>query len=110
MKTRKEIIRYCMTFPNIYEDYPFHDDNWTVMRCAENKKSFAYIYERKQQIWVNVKGSPEWISFWQNAFPSVVPGYHMNKKYWNSLILDGTIPDKDIKRMLAESYDLVKEL
>lgn len=110
METREEIIRYCKTFPDIYEDYPFHDDNWTVMRCAKNKRSFAYIYERNRKIWVNVKCSPEWISFWQNAFPSVVPGYHMNKKHWNSLILDGTIPDEDIKRMLAESYDLVRNL
>lgn len=75
----------------------------------KNKRSFAYIYERNQRIWVNIKCSPEWVTFWQNAFPSVVPAYHMNKKHWNSLILDGTIPDKEIKRMLAESYDLVKD-
>ena len=46
--------------------------------------------------------------FWQNAYEAVVPAYHMNKKHWNSLILDGTILEKDIKRMIAESYDLCK--
>lgn len=107
LKTKEEIISYCKTLSGVYEDYPFRDDKWAVMRCSANKKSFAYIYERSGHIWVNVKCSPEWIKFWRSAFPSVVPGYHMNKTHWNSIILDGTVPDKDIKRMIAESYDLV---
>lgn len=108
MKTREAVIRFCKTLPDVYEDYPFHDQNWTVMRHKKNKKSFAYIFEREERIWVNVKCDPEWILLWRESFPSVVPAYHMNKKYWNSLILDGTVPEKDIKRMIAESYDLVK--
>jgi len=48
------------------------------------------------------------VEFWRNAYTSVVPAYHMNKKHWNSIILDGTVPGKEIKRMIAESYDLVK--
>ena len=43
---------------------------------------------------------------WRQAYKSVLPAYHMNKKHWNSLILDGTIPEDDIRRMIAESYDL----
>lgn len=38
MKTRKEVIAFCRTLKGVYEDYPFHDDNWTVMRCKGNKK------------------------------------------------------------------------
>lgn len=108
MKTRQDVIAYCKTFPQVYEDYPFHDDNWTVMRCSENKKSFAYIYERQGHIWINIKCSPEWTAFWRSAYSSVIGAYHMNKKYWNSIILDGSVPDKEIERMIAESYDLVK--
>ncbi|MBT9775646.1 MmcQ/YjbR family DNA-binding protein [Clostridium sp. MCC353] len=107
MKTREEVITYCKTLADVYEDYPFHDENWTVMRYRKNKKCFAYIYEREGAVWVNVKCSPEWIEFWRNAWESVVPAYHMNKNHWNSLILDGTIPGQDIKRMIAESYDLI---
>ena len=51
---------------------------------------------------------PEWREFWRRAFASVVPAYHMNKTHWNSIILDGSVPDKDIKRMIGESYDLTK--
>lgn len=107
MTTRKEVLHYCLSLEDVYEDYPFHDPNWTVMRIRKNKKSFAYIYERQGHIWINVKCDQEWILFWREAYGSVVPAYHMNKKYWNSLILDGSIPDTDIKRMVAESYDLV---
>lgn len=107
MKTRKEAIQYCKTLPDVYEDYPFHDENWTVMRIRKSKKCFAYIFEREDRIWINVKCSPEWIGVWREAFAGVVPGFHMNKEHWNSIILDGSVPDREIKRMIAESYDLV---
>ena len=108
MKTRKEVIEYCLSLDDSYEDYPFHDNNWTVMRHKSNRKSYAYIYEKGGLIWVNVKCDPEWIFFWRNAFASVVPAFHMNKKHWNSIILDGTVAVADIRRMIAESYDLTK--
>ena len=108
LKCKEEVIKYCSSLPRVYEDYPFHDDNWTVMRCKDNKKTFAMIYERNGLIWINVKADPEWIEFWRNSYDSVIPGYHMNKNHWNSIILDETVPDKEIMRMIAESYDLVK--
>lgn len=106
MLTREEAIAFCSKLEDVYEDYPFHDPNWTVMRHKKNQKVFAWIYEKDGHIWVNVKCNEEWRDFWRNAFKSVVPGYHLNKKYWNSIILDGTVPDKDIERMIEESYEL----
>ena len=53
-----------------------------------------------------MKCDPQWRDMWRQAYKSVLPAYHMNKKHWNSLILDGTIPEDDIRRMIAESYDL----
>ena len=53
---RKQIVDYCLTLPGTYEDYPFDDFNWTVMRHGYNKKAFALIFERMGHIWVNVKG------------------------------------------------------
>ena len=108
MRTREEVIRLCGTYKDVMEDYPFHDTNWTLMRHKKNKKAFALIYEREGNIWVNVKCDPEWRDFWRSAFESVVPAYHMNKEHWNSIILDGTVPDKDVIRMIEESYDLTK--
>ena len=70
---------------------------------------FALIYERNGQIWINVKCDPEWRDFWRETYPSVVAAYHMNKEHWNSIILDGTVPGKEIRRMIAESYDLTRK-
>lgn len=109
MKTREEAISYCMSYGNVYEDYPFHDENWTVMRHKANNKTFALIFEHNGSIWVNVKGKPEWCDFYRNMFQSVVPAYHMNKTHWNSIILDGTVPAEDIKHMLDMSYELTKK-
>lgn len=106
MKKRKEVIDYCLTYVNVYEDYPFHDPNWCVIRHKENKKVFAWIFDKDGHVWVNVKADPEWRDFWRQVYESVLPAYHLNKKHWNSIILDGTVPEKDIKRMIGESYDL----
>ena len=107
MKTREEILKYALTFPDTYQDTPFHDPNWVLVRYRKNKRAFAWTYERNGHIWVNVKVDPEWRDFWRDAYPSVDPAYHQNKEHWNSLILDGTIPKKVIKQMIAESYALI---
>jgi len=106
--TRAEAIKFCLKQKDVYEDYPFQDSNWTVIRHKENRKVFAWIYEKDSYIWINVKCDTEWRDFWRSAFQSVIPAYHLNKKHWNSIILDGTVPNKDIQRMIEESYDLTK--
>lgn len=106
MTQRKEIIDYCLSLPLAYEDYPFDDPNWTVMRRRDTKKGFAWIFEREGKIWVNVKIDPEWGVFWRNVYSSVIPAYHMNKVHWNSIILDGSIPPEEIMAMIDKSHEL----
>lgn len=108
MLGRQEIVAYCLTYPDVYEDAPFHDPNWIVIRHKENRKVFAWIYEKDGYIWVNVKVDPEWREVRREAYASVLPGYHMNKEHWSSIILDGTVPKNEICRMIGESYDLTK--
>lgn len=107
MLSREDALEYGLTFSNVYVDTPFHAPNWILLRYEKNKRAFAWTYEREGHIWVNVKVDPEWREFWRNTYSSVIPAYHQNKEHWNSIILDGTIPDTDIKRMIAESYDLI---
>jgi len=107
MKTRKEILDYGLTFQDVYVDTPFHDDNWVLLRYRKNKKAFAWTYEKDGFMWVNVKVDPEWRDLWRGAYDAVIPGYHQNKEHWNSIRLDGSIPDDEVKRMVAESYDLI---
>lgn len=109
MKTRKEALEYGLSFEGAYQDAPFHDDNWQLVRYKPNKKAFLWTYEKDGYVNLNVKTNPEKAFFWRKIYASVVPGYHQNKENWNTVILDGSIPDKDIKLMIAESYDLVSD-
>ena len=107
MKTREEAIDFGLTFQNTYEETPFRDTNWQLIRVKDSKKAFLWIYGREGFINLNVKVSPEWRDFWRTAFKSVTAGWHQNKEHWNTIILDGSIPDKDVKNMIAESYALI---
>ena len=109
MKSREEVLAYGLSFPMTYQDAPFHDPNWQLVRVKGSKKAFLWAYEKDGSLHLNVKADPEWRDFWRNTYPSVIPGYHQNKEHWNTIILDGTIPDEDVKRMIAESYDLVSD-
>lgn len=109
MKTREEILAYGLTFADTYVDTPFSDTNWQLVRVKQSKKAFLWTYEKDGFLNLNVKADPEWRDFWRSTYESVIPGYHQNKEYWNTIILDGSIPDEDVKRMIAESYDLVTD-
>lgn len=108
MKTREEAIHYCASLENTYEDYPFRDKNWTVMRHKSNKKVFAWIFEKDGLIWINMKCQPDWLDFYRNTYPSVVPAFHLNKDHWNSIILDGTVPEDVIHDMIRQSHQLTR--
>lgn len=109
MKTREEALEYGLTFEDTYTDAPFHDTNWQLVRYRGNDKAFLWTYDRNGQINLNVKCDPEKAFYWRQIYPSVQPGYHQNKDHWNTIILDGSVPDKDIRLMIAESYDLISD-
>ncbi len=102
-------MKYGLSFPDTYQDAPFSDQNWQLVRYSGNRKAFLWTYERDGYINLNVKTDPEKAFFWRSIYKSVVPGYHQNKTHWNTIILDGSIPDKDIRLMIAESYDLISD-
>ena len=107
MRTREEVMAFGLSFPDTYPDAPFHDDNWQLVRIRKNKKAFLWTYERNGNMCINIKVDPEWRDLWRSTYESVIPAYHQNKEHWNTVILDGTVPEKEIKRMIAESYDLM---
>ena len=109
MTSREEALTYGLSFPNTYQEAPFHDMNWQLVRVRESGKAFLWTYEKDGFIHLNVKVSPEWRDLWRATYSAVLPGYHQNKEHWNTIILDGTIPDEEVKRMIAESYDLITD-
>jgi predicted DNA-binding protein (MmcQ/YjbR family) len=110
--TRQELIDFCLTFPLAYEDYPFDNITapgaWTVMRHKTNKKSFALIYQWNGKLSVNLKCDPLDADFLRQMFTDITPAYHMNKVHWNTITFGGDVSEKEIKRQIANSYDLIK--
>lgn len=109
MLTREDVLNYGLSFPGTYKEAPFHDQNWQLVRVTDNKKAFLWTYERYGYLNLNVKVDPEWRDFFRNAYESVIPGYHLNKEHWNTIIIDGTIPDSEIKKMIEESYRIITD-
>ena len=109
MKTREQALEFGLSFPDTYQDAPFHDENWQLVRYKGNKKAFLWTYEKDGYVNLNVKVDPDKAFFWRDIYKSVIPGYHQNKEHWNTIILDGSIPDKDVKTMIAESYELISD-
>ena len=110
--TRQDLIDFCLTLPNTFEDYPFDRITaagvWTVMRHRANKKGFAHIYERNDRLCINLKCDPMEAEFLRRAYKDVEAGYHMNKTHWNTVYPDGDMPEEELHRMIANSYDLIK--
>lgn len=109
MRTREEVLAFALSFPDTYQDAPFHDDNWQLVRVKGSRKAFVWTYERNGYMNLNVKVAPEWRDYWRDAFESVLPGWHQNWEHWNTIILDGSIPDDAVREMIAESYRLVTD-
>lgn len=107
--TRQELIAYCLTFPDAYEDYPFGEDGepdrWTAMRHLKNKKTFAFLFERGG-LFVNVKCEPARAALLRQLFDGVTPAYHMNKNHWNSIRIGSDVPDDVVEEMIDRSYQL----
>ena len=86
------------------EDFPFGP---TVIVFKVMDKMFALIPLDKKLLRINLKCDPELALHLRAKYNAVQPGYHMNKKHWNTIILDGSIPDDELSAMIDDSYDLV---
>ena len=104
---KRELIDYCLTYPSSYEDYPF-DDTAAVMRHNVNKKMFALIAERHGKLYINLKCDPVRADNLRIIFDSVTGGWHMNKDHWNTIYIDGDVPEDELYEMIEHSYDLIK--
>lgn len=74
MKTREEALSYGLSFPDTYQEAPFHDDNWQLIRVKGSKKAFLWVYEKDGIIQLNVKANPEWRDYWLRCIRVSYPG------------------------------------
>jgi predicted DNA-binding protein (MmcQ/YjbR family) len=97
-----QIRAVCLAIGPVTADFPF-DAETEVFRIAG--KMFALLNEKQQS--VNLKCDPVLAELLRQRFAAVTPGYHQNKRHWNTLILDGTVPDDEVLEMVRQSYSLV---
>jgi len=100
-----EVLKsYLKNKPGSTEDYPFGPDTLVYKVMG---KMFALFGEDDSPIRMNLKCDPNEAIILRDMYESVIPGYHMNKEHWNTVILDNTIPVSEIHKMIDESYILV---
>ena len=95
---------YCLQKKGAIEDYPFGED---VMVIKVEAKMFALITEKEHKINISLKCDPVLVDQFREQYTSVIPGYHLNKRNWNTVIIDGTVPEDDIFWMIDHSYEMV---
>lgn len=100
---RNELRLYCLSRRAAVEDFPFGDDV-AVFKVAG--KVFALL-PVAGPVRISLKCDPTWAVVLRQTYPAVKPGWHLNKKHWNTVEVDGSIADDEILEMVEHSYQLV---
>lgn len=99
-----EARNHILKRPEAMEDFPFGPQ---VAVFKLQKKIFATLLQGEASARMNLKCDPDEAHILRDIFAAVLPGYHMNKRHWNTIILDGSIPRGEVERMIENSYALV---
>ena len=98
------LLEYCLSKPGVKEELPFGPD--TLVYKVKGK-IFLLTSLDEEQLSFNVKCDPDLAIELREQYDCVQPGYHMNKKHWNTITVDGSVPGKQLKEWIDHSYDLV---
>ena len=108
MKTHKELEQLVMVLPNAKLDYPFGSDVAVYkVPVGEDEKMFALIPENKQPMQISLKCDPQLAKLLREKYETVLEGYHLSKKHWNTILLTGQVSDEELKDLIVHSYNLV---
>jgi predicted DNA-binding protein (MmcQ/YjbR family) len=102
--TLDQLLEHSLTKPDVEESFPFGPE---VLVLKVKGKVFLLISLNTDPLQFNVKCNPERALQLRDEYISIIPGYHMNKKHWNTIILDGTVPSSLIYELIDHSYALV---
>jgi predicted DNA-binding protein (MmcQ/YjbR family) len=102
--THKKVEEYLLSMPNAKLDYPF-GENAAVYKTKD--KMFAIVMENKMPVQLSLKCDPQLAETLRQKYDTVMPGYHLNKKHWNTILLTGQLNWDEVKGLIRHSYDLV---
>ena len=107
MLSHKDVESWVMEMPNAWLDYPF-GESVAVYKVGEAPgKMFALIDENSKPLRLSLKCDPQLAEKLREEYESIQPGYHLNKKHWNTILLTGQVPDEEIKSLIRHSYEMV---
>jgi predicted DNA-binding protein (MmcQ/YjbR family) len=99
----ESIREYCIKKERVTEGFPFGDD---TLVFKVDGKIFALL-NLDGDLSINLKCDPGYAIELRERYQSVIPGYHMNKKHWNTVLIDGTVPDREVLNWIDHSYELI---
>ena len=104
MMDHKTVEEYVLSMPNAVREYPFGEE---VAVYKVDGKMFALIPEGKAPVRISLKCDPQLSVLLRDKYESVMGGYHLNKKHWNTIVLSGQLPWEEIRGLILHSYNLV---
>lgn len=108
----KTIEDHLLSLPDVWLDYPFGKDVAVYKLGPKNSKDakmFALVAEGKQPVRISLKCDPQLAVLLREKYETVLPGYHLNKKHWNTVVLTGQLPWEEVQGLIRHSYDLVAD-
>ena len=102
--TAQRLREQCLGLAGVSEEFPFGDE---VSVFKVGGKMFALSHLDSEPLQVSVKCDPELAVQLRSAYEAITPGYHLNKRHWNTITLDGSVPDEMVADLVGDSYDLV---
>jgi predicted DNA-binding protein (MmcQ/YjbR family) len=110
--TYKDFDEYLLTYANAWRDYPFGEGT-SVYKIGNKEngegKLFAIIVDDSKPLRISLKCDPQLAINLRERYESIQPGYHLNKKHWNTILCTGQLTDDEIKDLIRHSYELVSE-
>jgi predicted DNA-binding protein (MmcQ/YjbR family) len=108
--THTQIEEYLLAMPDVRLDYPFGKDVAVYkIGSASHAKMFALVAEGKEPVRLSLKCDPQLSLVLREKYETVLPGYHLNKKHWNTVVLTGQLPWEEVEGLIRHSYDLVRQ-
>ncbi len=104
MLNLKKIRKYCASKKGVIEDFPF---DFSTLVFKVGNKMFAITNIDSEELTLNLKCDPALSIQLRSQYPEIMPGYHMNKKHWNTILINGNIPDAEVLKLIDHSYNLV---
>jgi predicted DNA-binding protein (MmcQ/YjbR family) len=104
MISHKEVEEYLLNMPNARLDYPFGEE---VAVYKAGDKMFALVREKSDPVQISLKCDPQLAVVLREKYETVLPGYHLNKKHWNTIVLTGQLEWDEVKDLIRHSYNLV---